>query len=306
MQPQKRLRRSSWLVAIGLLAAAAGCSRNSPVPAHDTPGEVRRIVSLSPSLTETIFLLGLGDRLVAVSTADDYPPAVKHLPKAGTLNSPSVETLLSLRPDLILATELYPPGVERLIRNQGLNLLLLPQRDMNDVYTSILNIGEVTGAAEKARQVVAELQQREQAVTERTGKIPPEQRPRVFIEIQGKPLYTAGPASFLHDLVEKAGGRNVASGLSQPYAEVSSEFVIESNPDFILIAHAYPGSEEEIRKSVSKRLGWTNIRAVREGNIICDIHPDHLVRPGPRLIRGLEELAARLHPVQAQADKETK
>jgi iron complex transport system substrate-binding protein len=148
------------------------------------------------------------------------------------------------------------------------------------------------------------MRRRMAAIEQRAAKVPADQRPRVFIEIASDPLYTAGKGSFLDELVTKAGGINIASTLNQPFAQINGEFVIQQNPDVILIC--YMGVVEDPAGEIAKRMGWSRMKAVREGRIIADIHPDLLCRPGPRLMDGLEKLHSRLYPDAAPQGKSGK
>lgn len=280
------------------LCVAAGCGRPAP---PRPPGAAGSIVSLSPGTTEALFALGLSDRVVGVSSADDFPPAVKDLPRVGVLNTPNVEALLALKPDLVVATRIHPRATEATIRNRGLRLLLLPQNSLADVRQAILALGEATGATAKARELVASMRRREAAVAARVGAVPPGRRPTVFVLLQHEPIYTAGPGALISEIIRKAGGRNAADSLKQQYAQVSAEFVIKADPDYILLTHGSRDAGEAMAREIAGRIGWGKVTAVREGRLITDIHPDFLLRPGPRVVRGLELLAEKLHPSGAEA-----
>jgi iron complex transport system substrate-binding protein len=138
------------------------------------------------------------------------------------------------------------------------------------------------------------------AVVEQSRKTPEGSAPRVFIELWDDPLTTAGGSSFLDDVVSRAGGVNVAHGLSQPHPRVSAEQVIEWNPDVIVVAHMARGGNAAAQ--MAQRIGWSDIAAVRKGRIIRDMPPDLILRPGPRLIDGVKVLAQRLYGAPAGAE----
>ena len=296
------LCRIRAVACLGLLCAAAGCGRPAP-PGPE--GAVRAIVSLSPATTEALFALGLGDRVIAVSSADDFPPAVKDLPRVGALNTPNVEALLALKPGLVVANEIHPRATEATIRSYGLRLLLLPQNSLADVRQAILTLGEAAGAGAEERELVADMGRREAEVAARVEAVPADRRPSVFVLLQYEPIYTAGPGTLISEIIRKAGGRNAADSLKQQYAQVSAEFVIKADPDYILLTQGGREAGEARAKAraekIAGRIGWGRVAAVREGRLITDIHPDLLLRPGPRVIRGLEMLAERLHPSGAAA-----
>lgn len=279
------------LPLIPLAFGGAGCAREEPAPAKASAPQ--RIVSVSPSTTEIVFALGLGDRLVGVSTADDYPPQVKDIPKVGDFGAPNMELLIGLKPDLLLATQLMKPGGEEALARQGIKVFLANQSSFDGMLDAILKLGEITGAQERAQQLVAEMRRRMTAVEQSVANIPADKRPRVFIEVQPDPIYTAGKGSFFDELVARAGGVNVAASIDQPFAQVSGEFVVQQDPDVILVC--YMTADVKPAADIGKRIGWSQVKAVRDGRIISDIHPDLLCRPGPRLIDGLEKLHAELY-----------
>ena len=289
------LPRPLLILAAILVLASGSCSRRTPAAAEDA-SVPRRIISLAPNTTEILFALGVGDRIVGVSSADDYPSQVSELPKVGIINSPEFETIVSLRPDLIVATGIQPAAKEELIRKAGLRLVIVPQETLADVYTAIRTLGNAVGHADHATRLIASLRARERAVVARTERIPVAERPKIFVMLGQQPVYTAGPGSFVADLVHAAGGRLVTASLDKPFTTVTGEFVIEADPDVILVGHEHPEDAAEVVAEISSRLGWANVAAVRQGRIIADMDPDILWRPGPRLIDGLEQLAARLHP----------
>ncbi len=292
----KRLRMTA-LVACLLASAASfgGCGREKTTPPPSPKSTApQRIVSVSPNTTEILFALGLGERLVGVSTADDYPPEVKNIEKVGDFGAPNMELLVDLKPDLLVATQLMKPGLAEQIEKSGIKVFLAGQNSFDGMFDSILKLGEITGAQERAKQLVDQMRQRMAVIDRKIAGIPAEKRPRVFIEIEPGPLYTAGKGSFSDELVTRAGGVNIAASMSQPFAQVSGEFVVQQDPDVILVCH--PTAEKNAANEIAQRIGWSQMKAVKGGRIIADINPDLLCRPGPRLIDGVEKLHAELYP----------
>jgi len=274
--------------------AIAGCQREEPAPKPVKATVPHRIVSVSPSTTEILFAFGLGDRLVGVSTADDYPPQAKNIQKVGDFGAPNMELLIELKPDWVVSTVFLKPGLAEELENRRIRVFLTNQNSFEGLFGDIAKLGEIVGAPENARALVADMRRRMEAVGEKVAGIPADKRPKVFIEIQPDPIYTAGKGSFFDELVTRAGGINVAASLDQQFAQVSGEFVVKQNPDVILVC--YPTRDKNAAAEISKRIGWSQVKAVKERRIIADIDPDVLCRPGPRLIEGLEQLHAELYP----------
>lgn len=282
----------AWLCCV-VAAALAGCSRKQP-SAPAAPRPAQRIVSCSPSTTEILFALGAGDKLIAVSTADDYPPEAKTISPVGDFAMPNLELLLQLKPDLVVSTYLVKPALAQELEKRGIRVYLAPQSSFADLFAAIRELGELAGAEQRAAELVADMRRRIAEVERQAEKVAPADRPRVFIEISADPLYTAGGGSFLDELVTRAGGANIAATLKQPFAQINSEFVIRQDPDAILVC--YMTSRPDAAEQIGKRIGWSQMKAVKHSRIIADIHSDLLCRPGPRLVAGLEQLHRRLYP----------
>lgn len=286
------------IVAIATLFIALvlipGCGRDEPDPASSDADAPPRVVSLTPSTTEILFAIGAGDLVVGVSTACDQPPQVKDIRKVGDLADADMETLLALRPDLVVSTPLMIPELEERMRRRGMDVYIAPQDTLEDVLESIEEIGRLTGREENAQALVEDLRDRIEAVRARAEAVPREDRPTVYIEIGYGPIYTVGRNNFLHEMVTIAGGINMTGDIEQPFAQIASEVVVTRDPDVILLG--YMTLIEEAEKGVYGRIGWSRIKAVRNDRIIADIHPDLMFRPGPRLIDGLEMIHERLYP----------
>ncbi len=284
------------LLLISLLAVVfCSCERTEQAPKAPSPeAPPQRIVSLSPSATEMLFAIGVGDRVVGVSTACDYPPEAKEKEKVGALGTPSLEKLLKVDADLMVTTPLRRPEVAARIERLGIRICTVEQRTLEDVYKSIIKLGRITGAEQAANELAAELSSQQKEIARRYENIPVENRPRVFLELGADPLITAGRLSFVNDVIEKAGGRNIAASIEKDWIKINPEFLLREDPDIIILS--YMRGQGPGKKGLAARIGWDQIKAVREGRIIDDVHPDYLLRPGPRIIEGLRMLAERFHP----------
>jgi iron complex transport system substrate-binding protein len=256
----------------------------------------KRIVSLAPSCTEILFALGLGDRVVGVDRYSDYPPeAVNITPKVGGFADISIETVLGLKPDLVLATGGVQVKFVELLEEHGLAVVVLSPKDLEGILNDILLVGKSAGEEVAGERLVAEMRQRVDVITERTRDIPAEERPKVYYEIWHNPLMSAGSGSFTNELIKLAGGVNIFEDMATEFSEVSVERVLSGNPDVIVLSPPdapMPGVSPEELKA---RPGWDGIKAVKDGRIY-QIHPDLLNRPGPRIVDGLEALAEVIHP----------
>ena len=297
----KRIRYTA--IAITAIALLAGCGSAPPSPTsapvitvEDGVGnmvtldaEPQRIVSLAPGHTETLYALGIGDRLVGVTEFCNYPPEVTDKPKVGGFSNIDLEQVVGLEPDLVLATTMHMAEVVPALQDKGITVFVADPQTVLEVLETILTIGRLTGQNEAASELVAGMQQRIDAVQEAIGDAP---RPRVFWEL-GPELYTAGPGSFIDDLIVMAGGDNVAAAADSPWPQLSVETIVLQDPDVVVLADHNYGETAEM---VKERPGWGDINAVKEGRIVELTNDDIVSRPGPRIVEGLEFLARAFHP----------
>jgi iron complex transport system substrate-binding protein len=253
------------------------------------PQTVKRIVSMAPNVTEMLFDIGLKDEIVGVTDFCDYPPAALEKPRIGGYYNPNIEAILSLNPDLVVAT---PDGyskerVEKLDQ-AGISVFLVNPQKIDEVLETMLTLGKVTGREDAAKQVVQALRARVQAVAKEVESIPEDKRAKVFYEIGQDPLITAGPGNFVDNLIKAAGGVNVASDAASDWPQYSVEAVIMKEPDVIITA-PHVLSQENTATQPSIWSKYETIPAVKNGRIY-QVNPDILLRPGPRIVDGLEEL----------------
>lgn len=249
-----------------------------------------RWVSLSPNLTELIFDLGYGSNLVGRSTACDYPPEVTAIPVVGDFGRPNWELLLKWKPDCVFFTDLERPAMLRLLTNAKIRVERLPCENWDQLMTAAAAIGAVAGDRERGQRWCAGMKARRDDLARRVEEhYRGRAKPTVYVEIWPHPLTTAGSASFLHDLITLAGGENIGGALAGRYPHVSAEWVIRENPDVIILAYMLSAGENA--DALKRRIGWNGIKAVRDGAICTEIHPDLLLRPGPRCFDGAEQLA---------------
>jgi iron complex transport system substrate-binding protein len=259
-----------------------------------------RIVSLAPSCTEILFALGLGNKVVGVDEYSDYPPEVVERVKAGNLTvvgsfaEISLETVVGLHPDLILATG----GVQRTIvenlEGLGQTVVVLYPKRLSGVLADISLVGKVTGQVDEAEAVVADMQKKAQEIADKTKNAP---RPRVYVECFFNGGYWSfGSDSYVDELISMAGGINVFAGFPGGHLSTSTEEVVKANPEIIIISKgAMAISCGLTPETIKTRPGWSQISAV-QNNQIYEVEESIMVRGGPRLINALEQLAKVIHP----------
>jgi len=255
------------------------------------PRPLKRVVSMAPNVTEMLFAIGLDDEIIGVTDFCDYPDAAREKPKIGGYYNPSIEMILSLAPDLIIAT---PDGyskerIERLDQS-GISVFLVNPQKIDEVLETMLTLGRITGKDDMARRVVEDLRARVEAVREKVSSIPVEKRPKVFYEIGHDPLITAGPGNFVDSLISAAGGINIAGDAPTDWPRYSIEAVIMKAPDVIITApHVASGEDTTTDADTSVWQKYKTIPAARNGRIY-PVNPNILLRSGPRIVDGLEEL----------------
>jgi len=253
----------------------------------------QRIVSLAPSSTETLFALGLEERIAGVTEYCNYPPAALEKPKAGGFSEPNIERIVSLEPELVVAVRLQEEELARL-EELGIPVIILNPTTLEDVYRSMELLGQATGEEESAHLLVTETKTRVDAVKEKLSKIPEKERIRVYYEVSADPPMSVGCTSFIHELLETAGGNNIFADVEVEYPKVSAEAVVSRDPQVMLFPE-YHGSEGLQSGEIVNRPGWGTISAITEERIF-GIGPDKISRPGPRVAEIIEEMAAIFYP----------
>jgi iron complex transport system substrate-binding protein len=255
----------------------------------------QRIVSLSPSVTETLFAVGAGAQVVGRDGFSNYPEAAKLIPEVGgSMGSYSYETITSLNPDLVIAAEINTPEQVKALEDLGLPVFYLSNpANLDGLYGMIETVGELTGHSKEASTLNLSLKQRVEKVTKKAAKA--ETTPLVFYELDGtdpaKP-WTPGPGTFLDVLIQAAGGKNAGSSMQSAWAQISIEELLVQDPDLILLGDSIYGTTPE---QVAARAGWSGLSAVKNSKVF-GFNDDLVSRPGPRLVDGLEELVKLIHP----------
>jgi len=255
------------------------------------PDDLKRIVSLAPSITEVIFALGRENFLKGVSRFSDYPPAAKNLPRVGSYVQLDLEKIVVLKPDLCIGIkDGNPIAVVSKLERLGIPVYAIDPRDIGSVLETILKLGRLLGAEKNAQVIVSDMRGRMERVRSLVATSP--NKPRVFFQIGVSPIVSAGTETYIHELITMAGGKNLAEG-PVPYPRYSREQVLGLSPDVLIITSMARGASFERVKE--QWASWPSMPAVQNDRIVlmdsnlCD-------RPTPRLIDALEFLAETIHP----------
>ena len=258
-------------------------------------GPAQKIISISPSLTEILYSVGAGDKLIGRDSNSMYPEAALEVVDLGGMwDGIPVEDILAMEPDLILAGEIYSAEAIAELRELGLIVYWQANPDsFEGLYENIKDIAYLAGKEDQAATLVESLIIRVDGLTEKLQDV--ENTPVVFYELDASDPanpWTPGAGTFISYVIGQAKGLNLGDSLSGEWVQISSEALIAQNPDFILLADALYGITPE---SLSERAGWAEIKAVVDGNVF-PFDPFILSVPGPRLVDGFEKLADILHP----------
>ncbi|MBI3654008.1 MAG: cobalamin-binding protein [Acidobacteria bacterium] len=282
-------------IGVLLLGFLAACSTRPLPPQNlrtvtDELGRVvhivpapQRLVSLAPSITETLFALGLGEKIVGVTSYCDYPPAAKTKTSIGDTLKPSLEKIIALKPDLVIAsTSSQLESFVRNLENAGIAVYVSNPRNLEETLKSIEVMGEITGASESASALTDNLRARIAQVHSRVARL---EKPAVFMMLGAEPLITVGGRSFISDLITQAGGRSISADEASDYPQYSLETVIARKPDIIFLQ----AGDDKLPTRLRQTPAAINGR-------VYHLSDEVLLRPGPRIVDGLEQLAEKIHP----------
>ncbi len=290
-----------WVMAIALGSTAIAQGevfRDETGRIVNIPVEPSRVVSLAPSITECLFALGLDNEVVGVTQFSNYPGKATDLPKVGSYIHISMESVLALRPDLVIAIRDGNPlkTVERL-DDLGLPVYVVDPRDLEGLFRTLEGLGRILNRTPKAEALVGQLRQRLKRIQQLLEGRP---RPRVFLQIGMNPLVTVGNGTLQGQLVHLAGGENIAERAKIPYPAMSTEWVLEAQPDIILISTMT--GLTHVAEQIRQWSRWKELPAVANGRLY-GIDGDLINRPCPRILDGLEEMFSCIHPGIASGQK---
>ena len=302
---RKRLKWTSS-ISVGILLSAMFIGMSGIALANEFPLTItddlnrevtilkqpKRIISLSPANTEILFALGLGEKVVGITNVCNYPSQIKEKEKIGDYDNPNLEKIIELEPDLILASHGNPTELINQLEELSYAIMYLNPKDINHIISSITTVGKITGNDKEAAKLTKEMEERIEAVLSETSSLVENNRPRVLYVVWYKPLWTAGSGTFIDELIQKAGGINIAGDIAG-WPQMSLETVIEKNPQVIIIGYSQdqPGLIQAVRNEST--LDETD---AFKNSQIHTIDTDIVSRTGPRIVNALEEMAKIIHP----------
>ncbi len=291
-----RMGRAIFLLGMAVLFALPALCILTAVPVRGGDGYPTRIISSGPAITEKLYLLGAGDRIAGVTTHCRRPPQALSKPKIGSVTHISTEKLISLKPDLVLATSLTDPRVVRKARDLGIKVIVFNSpRSFAEMNEQFVVLGKTVGKEKEAKEIVRASEKRVNAIRERTSGL---MTRKVFLQIGSSPLFTATKDSFLNDFMVFAGAINVAADSGVGF--YNREQVLKDDPDAILIV-AMEGPQAHREKSAWLKLG--TLRAVRN-NAVYVMDSDKMCSPTPvTFVEALEEVVRLVHGDQKKVGK---
>jgi len=250
------------------------------------PTKVTRVVSLAPNLTESIFAVGAGDRLVGVTTFCNYPEQAKAIAKIGDTMNPNMESIVALKPDIVfVSTASQIENFTRTLEANGIAVYVMNPTSLEGVFKNLKQLGGVFGTVETADKLSDDLQRRVKAVSEKTAN--PTRVTRIFVQISKEPLFTIGKESFLTSILKDVNAESVTANVETAYPKLSKETASALNPEVIILSESDDNLEPN---DVFK-----NSPAIKNKRVF-KVNADLLSRPGPRLVDALEQIAKDLHP----------
>jgi len=253
---------------------------------------VERVVSLAPNLTEIVHAAGAGSKLVAITKSGDHPPSVDTLPHVSALPV-DFEAVAAQEPDLVLATDqINAPNDIETFESLDIPIYFFSFDTLNDIVKSVRTTGRLLGTEAAAQDSAAALQRGIDSLRARTGTIPDDQRPRVLVLVGDDTLYSFGQGSYVHTLVELAGGSSITADIENQAPTLSDEYVLTQKPDVIV---GLWGTNYDSSRLLDLHPTWDVVPALRNDRVYS-FPTALLARPAPRVLEGARQLARRLHP----------
>jgi iron complex transport system substrate-binding protein len=287
-------RRLTILVGWFLVAGApllASRRLSDELGRHVTlPDEPHRVVCLSPSLNETVYALGLGNDVVGVTDFTDYPPEASSKPSVGSLDNASLEKIVSLHPDMVLAMgTLNREELVNELEHVGIPVYVVSPQGLQGILTSIQHVGDALNRSSDAQRLLKRMEEQRAAVVAHVKGRP---RPKVLVVVWYDPVITIGGKSFITDVISDAGAQSATADIPQAWPQISLEEVLRRSPDFILVVRDVHGGVTG--EDLKAHAGWDQIGALRDNHVIY--MDERIIRPSPVIFDALQKLAKELHP----------
>lgn len=284
------------MLSVFCMVILTACTKKAEKLNHEDNKTAQRVVALSPSAGEILFAVGAGGQIAAVSQFTDYPEEASKFPQVGGFDGKtlSMESILSFKPDLVYMSDVMHNFMIPQLEEYGIKYYLSKADSVEGVMKEILDIGKLTGHADKANEVVAEMKKKIEAAGvgfsvqagESQGDQFNQQAVSVYWEVWNSPYMSAGASSFIGDVIKCAGGKNIFDDLQDAYPIVSEEAIIKRSPEVILL----PASSGVTADDVRVRAGWEDVAAVVNGRIFV-VDDNVYTRPGPRIAQVIEEIS---------------
>ncbi len=249
----------------------------------------KKIISLSPSNTEILFALGLGDKVIGVTTYCDYPPQAKEIDKIGGYTTPNIEEIVAKEPDLVLAAHGNGEANILVLEKLGLTVIALNPKNIEDILKNIQLVGKATGKERKAQQIIADMRKRIEAVREKNAAIAQGKRMRILYLVWYPQLWTSGEETYPDELIKIAGGKNIAYGIKD-WKQINKETVIERDPQ-IIICSGMGKIGISLKKNILDDPELKETTAVKTGCVYAINDSSILELAGPRIVEGLEKIS---------------
>lgn len=250
--------------------------------------EPKRIITIAPNITEGIYALGKGGSLVGRTDYDDYPTEVSKVSSVGSMLQPSIEKIVELKPDVVIASALFSKDVVKKLEALNIKVIVLyGEENFTGVYDTMSKLGQVVNASEKSQTIITNMKKK---VANITNKVANAKKPLVYyVAGFGKSGdFTAGKDTFIGNMIEMAGGKNAAEDVIG--WKYSVEKLVEKNPDVLICSKLY-----DSKKGIEATNGYKDLKAVKSGKLL-EVDENIIVRQGPRLADGLEAIAKLIHP----------
>lgn len=288
----KMKHRLPIILLITLAITAGAQASKYPLTVTDCRGkqvtlktEPKRIISTTPSNTEILFALGLGDRIVGVTNWCDYPAEAREKPRVGD-RVISIEKVLSLKPDLVVAHGFLNVQAIKDMESHGIKVIAVDPKNIDAVAKDILLIGRATNREIQARKIATKITDAKAVVKRATLKN--RNKPKVLVSVQGSPLWASGPDTYVNEMVSLSGGANIMAKEKPGFNQYSTEIAVYRNPDIIIATN-------KSDLPIFKRGIWAHT-AASEKDRVYYVNPDIIVRPGPRLAEGIKQIARLISP----------
>lgn len=257
--------------------------------------EIERIISLAPAITEVIYALDLEDKLVAVSSACDYPQKALEKPDVGRIDEPDIEKIVALEPDLVIAESVTKIEVLNNLSKLGIKNIGFKPEGINDTIKMIKDIAYLNSVQEKGNELTEKMEKEYFELKKMIKtKLKNNKRPKVFYEVWSDPLYTAGRGSFIDSLIYDAGGKNIARNAKGSWPTYSLENLLAADPE-VYIASSHGQSRKLRLKNIKERKVFRELRAYKNNRVYI-IEEDLVNRPSPRIIEGYKEIIRAIFP----------